>query len=258
MLLGPLFNQLLSFQKIVEGSFYYSFASPKTLKAIMAVVLLTGLLCKRNYVLSLVMFLVVLMYHHITHPVINGGDQVVLFYMFLGVFCNNRPSFSEESIIRLFQDALNNFCILIAQIQVALIYLVSGWDKLNSETWIDGTAIFNLLQVDFYPTNWLQALTEGVDLQTLVMVSWLVIAFELLFPLLVWIPGLRYWMLSMGILFHLFIALGLSLPDFALIMIWTYVIFVKQKDFNKVIKMIRKITDSLSKRLKSISKTTGT
>ena len=241
MLLGPLLNELMLFQQVLGewNVVYMTSASP--IRWLMMFILLLGIVLPRHYLLSLIMFLVVLWAHRLIHPVVNGGDLVILFYMFLGVFCNDRPRFPEVSFLRLSQISLNNFCILIAKLQVAMIYLVSGWDKIISQEWRDGSAMYNLLQVDFYSTDWVRSMTSGVDMEVLQLVSWLVIVFELLFPILVWFKTLRYGVLLAGICFHLFIGFGLSLPDFALVMIWSYLIFVRPEDYMKFSNRLRKL-----------------
>jgi len=120
-------------------------------------------------------------------------------------------------------------CILIGQMQIAFMYLISGWDKLISEEWRSGEAMFNLLHVDFYAVPWLRDTLGNADNSILIVVSWMVILFELLFPVLIWFNQTRTIILTTGILFHLFIALFLSLPDFGLTMIWCYVLFLKKE-----------------------------
>jgi len=219
-LLGPLFNDLMQFHQLIGGS---SIAGARML---IIFVMLLGIMLKRNYFLSILMFVVTLWAHRIIHPVVNGGDLVVLFFMFLGIFCNTRPEFSEGSSLGLFQTALSNFSILMGKVQVTLIYLVSGWDKLTSQSWRDGSSLFNLLRVDYYPANWVGYLTQDISLNALVVISWLVILFELWFPLMLWFPKWRYSVLATGVIFHLLIGIGLSLPDFALVMIWCYLLFL--------------------------------
>ena len=58
------------------------------------------------------------------------------------------------------------------------------------------------------------------------ILAWLVILFELLFPILVWWRRLRLVMIGIGIVFHIVIWIFLSLPDFGLIMIVAYSIFL--------------------------------
>jgi hypothetical protein len=57
------------------------------------------------------------------------------------------------------------------------------------------------------------------------ILNYLVIWYQLLFPVLVWIKPIKKWYLLAGIVQHLFIAFVLGLPSFGLIMIVAYAIF---------------------------------
>jgi len=232
LLLGSLFQEQIMFQFSPYGN---DILSGLLLKLLFGALLLMGVFLKRNYFLSFLLFLITFGVHQITHQIINGGDLVILFFMFLGIFCNTRPRLNKNWLANGFQVAIINFSILIGKIQIALIYLHSGWDKLISPGWRDGTALFNLLHIDFYATNWVDQLTDDVGTSVLVIISWLVILMELLFPVLVWFPRFRYYVLATGALFHLLIGYGLSLPDFAMVMIWTYILFIPDVDFDKLI-----------------------
>ena len=220
LLIGPLYYDLYTFQ-LGEASVF-----GEVLRILIAGVLLAALVIPRNYLMSILTFAMVFVSHQVIHPVVNGGDLVLLFFMFLGIFCNQSPGFSTGSVAGVIQIAFTNFSVILGRIQIAVIYLVSGWDKLISQPWRDGTALYNLLQVDFYPASWVKSITQDASLETLMLVSWVVIIFELSFPIFIWWSKTRYFMLAAGIMFHSFIGFGLSLPDFALVMIWCYLLFV--------------------------------
>lgn len=227
--LGPFFKDLMEFQNVTGKIVFSGLPSASLTRLLIILVLLVGIV-KRNYFLSIIIFLATLLAHRLTHEVVNGGDLVILFFMFLGIFCNDSPRAANGSASRTYQIAITNFSIFLGQIQIAIIYLASGWDKLISPQWRDGSALFNLLNVDFYPAAWVQVLTDDLSISALISLSWLVILFELLFPLLVWFHRLRYYVLGAGVVFHLFIGIGFSLPDFALVMIWCYLLFIRDQD----------------------------
>jgi hypothetical protein len=208
----------------------------------MITLLVIAIILNRNHLLSLMAFLICLVWHQLIHPVINGGDLVLLTFMFVGIFCNQRPKASKGTALGVLQETTVSFSLLIGQIIIATVYLVSGYDKLISLAWRDGTAIYGLINVDFYATGWMQKLAEEFSLTTLVVISWSVILFEILFPVLVWFKRFRYPVLVTGLFFHLIIALGLSLPDFATVMVWSYVLFVSDEDFCKIANKLRNIS----------------
>jgi hypothetical protein len=88
----------------------------------------------------------------------------------------------------------------ILQVQICILYLVAGIWKALGPTWRNGTAVGLVLQLgefqrfpipDFFMTPIMsQVMTYGT------------LAFELGFPLLVWIPRLRIPVLIAGLVFH--------------------------------------------------------
>ncbi len=224
ILIGSLVNELALFQSNV-GELNLPGVIIGWTKWLLPVLFIIGVVIRRSYLSSVILFLSALLTHQMLHPVVNGGDLVVLFFMFLGIFCQDHARITRKRI-RVFQVALANFCIILGQIQIAIIYLVSGLDKLMSQAWRDGEALFNLLHVDFYATNWVQKLTNDLSNEVLVLLSWVVILLELCFPIMVWFPKFRYWVLVAMVVFHCIIIFGFSLPDFGMVMIWTFVLFV--------------------------------
>ena len=69
--------------------------------------------------------------------------------------------------------------------------------------------------------------------------SWMTIVFELIFIPLVFIERTRLPILFVGVLFHIIIWLMLGLPGFGWIMIVSYAIFLKDRDFDRLPKRLR-------------------
>ncbi len=233
ILLGSLFEDLYWFaQATNQIHFPFTLVQNHLMVSIsLVLVLLVGLFARRNYFLSILIFLLYFGYYQIIHPIVNGSDLVLSFFLFLGIFCNN-PRVKSNWLGPL-QMAIVNSCVLIGQLQIAFMYLTSGWDKLISVEWRNGAAMFNLLNIDFYAVPWLKETLGNADSTILIAVSWLVIIFELVFPVLVWYNQARYYLLLAGVFFHLFIGLFLSLPDFALTMMWCYILFMKDEHLAK-------------------------
>jgi hypothetical protein len=61
------------------------------------------------------------------------------------------------------------------------------------------------------------------------VIAWFTILFELNFAILIWIKEFRGFVLLIGVVFHLAIAIFLSLPDFGLIMLIAYLPFLTTK-----------------------------
>lgn len=238
LLLGSLFDDLYRVAEL-NNQIFFPFGviqDPIFVKIILIPVLICGLYFRRNYLLSLLIFFLYIPYYRIVHPIVNGSDLVLSSFLFLGIFCNNSPAAKSE-LTRSLQTLKIAGCILIGQVQIAFMYLTSGWDKLISIEWRNGDAMYNLLHVDFYAVPWLRETLGNSDAAMLVTVSWMVILFELLFPVLIWFNKTKALILIPGVLFHLFIGLFLSLPDFALTMMWCYILFMKDETLAKWISL---------------------
>jgi len=91
----------------------------------------------------------------------------------------------------------------LLQIQMAVIFLAAGLEKIGDEAWLNGTAMYYVARLDDYfgrfPTPaWLFDQPWSVALLT-----WSVIFGELLVPVLVWFRQTRRWALAAAVLFHL-------------------------------------------------------
>lgn len=69
---------------------------------------------------------------------------------------------------------------------------------------------------------------------TQLVMGWLTIGFELGFVVLVWFKRTRILVLCIGVIFHLVIIVMLTLPDFGVIMILSYLVFMKDSDYRRI------------------------
>jgi hypothetical protein len=203
------------------------------------VFLVVILFIRWNYINGLVFFLLVINLYRINLPITNGSDYVLFMLAFWAMLMSRWPILKNENgnapLILLF-----NISVVLCQLQIVFIYLISGWDKVTSRIWRSGDAIDYITHLDFFfsqpfgfPNN------HFINLS----LSWITIAFELAFVSLVWFNRTRKVVLVLGVLFHLIIWFMLSLPDFALIMIISYLIFLKDEDYKSVQGLKFKVPD---------------
>jgi hypothetical protein len=153
----------------------------------------------------------------LTFPLINGSDLVLNLFLALGalyVIAGRwlKTGFPWQSVV-----------FLVAQIQVALVYALSGYDKLISTAWRSGDALFSVLHLMYYRGDDPATLPAPALLH---LTSWGVIIFELSFPMFIWFVPWRWLLLALGIAFHLAIAVLLHLPDFGVLMMIPYLLFL--------------------------------
>lgn len=115
-------------------------------------------------------------------------------------------------------------CLRLIQLQVALMFLVSGAEKLRGGSWWGGYAVWiALTNVTFgqIPLDWLAAHFDVVR-----AMSWLTVAFELVYPVLVWPRLTRPWILAGALLLHAGFAVMLGLWAFSLAMLTAHAAFL--------------------------------
>lgn len=114
------------------------------------------------------------------------------------------------------------------QLQVALIYLFTGYFKLSTDVWSDGSAVWYAVQgfgLDTAFTPWLLRQRELI-----VALTYGTLLFELGFPLLVF-TSYRYVVLLAGVAFHLGIDLFMMIRFFSFVMFASYLSFVEPADW---------------------------
>lgn len=200
--------------------------------------LLVALVVRRSYLINLLFFWLTFNLYTVDLPVADGSDFVLFMLAMWCIPITDWPrSKREEGVV--VQKAVYNIGRLCCQLQVVFIYLVSGLDKLGSGAWRSGDAFVYIRHLEARYNPVLPEFLNGVALN--LTFSWGTIAFELLFAALVWVKSTRRYMLAIGILFHLSIWIVLSLPDFALIMILSYLIFLKDTDYEHIMRWFKRL-----------------
>lgn len=232
--LWPLTKEVLSYKEFTFNSFFsYFLFSPLVLTwfninlfyLIFVVLLCWGLVTKVNFWTSSAICWFSISLSRLFLQIINGSDLVLNLFLLIAIFFTNNPVLRKESR-RQIQTLVSNLSLIVAQIQIALIYLLSGYDKITSSSWRSGGAMDSINHLKFYHNPFISLeLSETLSL----LLSWSVILFELTFPILVWLKKFRTLVLAIGVLFHFGIAAFLGLVDFGLTMIICYAIFLPFK-----------------------------
>lgn len=128
-----------------------------------------------------------------------------------------------------YRNVLTNAARIACIIQVMIVYAVATIYKLGGEQWLSGTAVYYLMHIDHYTVRSIQ---DSVLLKTswiMKALTYFALAYQLLFPFIIWFKKSRLWFLLVGLLFHLFIGFVMHLWDFALAMIFCYALFLPER-----------------------------
>lgn len=122
----------------------------------------------------------------------------------------------------------------LVQIQVALVYLVSGFWKVVGEPWWDGRAVYLALA---NPTFSRFGFPVGPGVRPLLVAFGVTVAFwELLFPLLVTGRRTRIPALAFGVALHVGILFGMNLGIFPLVMLACYPAFLRGEELRRLLR----------------------
>jgi hypothetical protein len=149
-----------------------------------------------------------------------GVDTISTFYLLYLCLADYRDRTGFQD----FRSVLGSMAFRLAQIQLCVIYGYSGLHKLRGIYWWKGEGIWSVLanfQMARFDFSWTAHFPFVLTAMSFVSLFW-----EIYFPALVWIRPLRYPLLAFGVLFHLGIAISISIPFFGALMILIYWLYV--------------------------------
>lgn len=206
-----------SFSKLMFLPVFHSFVQLWWALACLLVAIAIVFSAKRW--LSILVFIISLNYLSLFYLATNSGDKLLNFFVFSLIFVNENAVKQQVSLL------LNNATTLLLKINICAVYFLNGYGKILKSSWWDGSFMQQVWQLEYY-TN-LHLVPQWFSNPTVCLItSWLVILFELGFPFLIWFSTFRKWLVPIGLIFHIFIAAFLSLPDFGLTMVAAYLLFV--------------------------------
>lgn len=167
---------------------------------------------------------------------LNGGDDVLMIGLFLLMItpCGCALSLDRRRLVRKAAAEgrepppafIPPWPVRLFQIQLCVLYLATGIAKIPGDTWWDGTSVHYVL-LDPIMTRW-PATHFHLPLWITAPLTWSTIAFEVLFPLLVFWRRTRYWTLLFGVAFHLGIYLTVEVGWFSFYTLCMYGVWVPQ------------------------------
>jgi hypothetical protein len=201
---------------------------------VLSLVFLLALLCLTlgvgGRVTALISFVLHIAFMQRNFAIIYGADIIASFFLFGLIFTDNSRRLSLLGFWRARKVAPGRINELFAsvgvrliQIQICLIYGYTGLEKLKGPSWWEGTAVWAVIgnrQIMMFDTSWLKNIPLAIAVMT-----FSTILFEVYFPILVWIKGIRKWLLAAGVAIHGMIAITVGLVFFSTAMCSTYFLF---------------------------------
>jgi len=225
---------------------------------ILYAVLLVGAICLLigywSRVASIIVFLGILTLERRNPYMFNSGDVLVrniAFYLML------TPSGLALSLDRL-RKARDHFWeypsrplwgLRLIQVQLSVTYAATVWAKVMGTTWNNGTAVSFALRIgDLERFHTPGFITHNLFISNLMTLGTL--ALEASLAILVWNRKARPYVLTLGVLMHISIAISIMVGFFSMAILVAYLAFIPPDTMERVIDRVRR--RSRSTKMKSI------
>jgi len=206
-----------------------------------AILLTVGLFTRIN---SVIVFLCLTSIHQRNLYITHGGDTFLRLAGFFLMFAPTGAALSLDRLLRIWRGKTRSVTEQAApiepqrpwaqrmiQIQLSLLYFAAFCHKVKSPAWLNGTALYYVYHLDslrrFPVPAWLLRPTM------LRWGGWSAIALEFALGVLIWVKDLRYILLAIGLLFHLWLEYSLNIALFQWDVLSGYILFVDPADASR-------------------------
>jgi hypothetical protein len=162
---------------------------------------------------------------------IFGVDMIGTFFLLYLCFANSNAKYSLDAKLGRAakeQSPLSHIAWRLMQLQVCVVYGFSGLEKCKGTRWWDGSALWDILSMGNLQ-RWDMSFVAHLPI-LLSAAVYVVLFWEIYFPVLVWVPRLRLPLLLFGVFMHIGIFLFMNLPGFGFMMISLYLLFLKREE----------------------------
>jgi hypothetical protein len=173
-------------------------------------------------IFSMISFVLSVSFIHRNMAIAYGVDVISNFYLFYLCLEDSRSD-AERPREPDLRSMLGSLAYRLAQMQVCIIYLYSGLEKVRGNSWWSGEAIWYVFansQLSRFDLSAIAHVPVAIVAMTYMTLFW-----EVYFPVLIWVKGTRYWTIFFGVMLHIGIALLMNLTAFGILMISTYFLF---------------------------------
>jgi hypothetical protein len=205
------------------------------------ILLTLGFLTRIN---SVIVFLCLTSIHQRNLFITHGGDTFLRLAGFFLMFAPAGAALSFDRLLRIWRGKMKRGTELGArprpqrpwaqrmiQIQLCLLYFAAFCAKVKSPVWLNGTALYYVYHLDslrrFPVPAWFLYPTM------LKLESWSALALEFSLGVLLWVKDLRYILLALGLLFHLWLEYSLNIALFQWDVLSAYILFVDPADASR-------------------------
>lgn len=169
--------------------------------------------------------------------ILFGMDTIGTYFLFYFCFAQAADRWSLDARLSLVKRRphgwLSHLAFRLMQLQVCVVYAYSGLEKLKGMRWWDGSALWDVLSIGNMQRFDMSFVAHFPIL--LAGAVYLVLAWEIYFPALIWVPRLRLPVLFFGVVMHVGIVVFMNLPSFGLMMMANYLLFLRRDELENAL-----------------------
>jgi len=183
--------------------------------------------------------------------ILNSGDVFMRMLCFWLIFSAAGRSLSIDHWRRKSSEAkrvvTEPWAQRLMQINLSLLYAQAFTKKIMGVDWQNGTAVYfasRMAEMHRFPLYYFFD-----HLWTCRLLSWAVLCTEFSLCTLIWVKPLRYYVLIMGMIMHLFIDWTMNIPQFEWLMMVSYILFVEPADMDRFLDGVKHLLAKLARKL---------
>jgi hypothetical protein len=212
-----------------------------------AILLAVGFLTRIN---SVIVFICLTSIHERNLFITHGGDTFLRLAGFFLMFAPGGATLSLDRLLLIWRgkrkggsertalvEPQRPWAQRMIQIQLSLLYFAAFCTKVKGPAWFNGNALYYIYHLDslrrFPVPAWFLSPTM------LKVGGWSALALEFSLGVLIWVKDLRYILLALGLLFHLWLEYSLNIALFQWDVLSAYILFVDPADASRAWKWIK-------------------
>lgn len=219
--------------------FTNSIISPEVIRYIFIIIMLLTVAGWRPRLTGILHFIVVYSIHS-NALIIDGGEHIaslITFWLIPITLCDPRKwhwsLLDNHSEISVYQKLISWLFFKFIKVQVAIIYINAAIARLKNPEWMDGTALYYFLNDPLlgHPAYLSWLIVPIVESKLIILITWGTTITEfVLFAGLFASNKTKKYILALGLLLHLGIAITIGIVTFSIVMIGTLLLYLLAMD----------------------------
>ncbi len=166
------------------------------------------------------------------YPFLNMSQYLLLALTTYLLFMDEKAD-ERKGAFGVVSRGLTNTFYIICWAQVLAAYIFPFFFKIQGEMWLNGTALGTILSIPEFSRNFILGFAHP-DHWLFMLLTWATLLYQVAFPILIWWKKAKPYLLVVGVMFNLGIAITMGLVDIAVVMIAAYAILLDEATIEKM------------------------